>query len=223
MKRTVKILLILSFCIQVILSTIGVCAIYDEIIAHESDIKKININNFLCNYENKIISIDGLTYVPLRETFEMIGAEVRWYNSDDGSVVKIYTSDLYDENIDENGVRYCYYKEKIDIEKDDISDIGFKYSDKVNGSIVANTPEELVIELKECCDKDPKNNLYTVKDGVWYNIYQNKSIWIVYMQLKGGTLDTDELYTIDKNTGEIIKFTSIGTSNLLNDYIGYIK
>lgn len=39
------------------------------------------------------------------------------------------------------------------------------------------------------------------------------------MQTRGGTIDIDVLYTVDKDTGDIEKHTAIGTTNLFNSYI----
>lgn len=220
MKKINKIIIISCICIQTFFSIIGVKAVYNEIVATESNVK-IAIDNFDCTWQNKVVNIDGVTYVPLREAFETIGGEVLW-NMNSNSI-SIYTTNSYIASTSDNGIAYHYYKTPITFDKNQMIDCGFKYIESCDKLVFAENPAELINNLDNVYRSDASNLLKQKTDGFWYNVYEDaeKNLWIVYLQYRKGELicDVDELYTIDKLSGKIEKYTSIGSMNLFNYYI----
>lgn len=203
------------------------------VMASASDIKKliaekietpIYIDNHSIKSDNPIVKINGVTYVPIRDTLESLDAEVNWTR---GGYIYIYTKNKYDEGTTSSNVKYHIYKKQINFDENILKDKwGYEYvkvfktqmsgADDIND--VLNKLGE--ISQKEECESSTFTNML---EGGWYDIYENKekNLWIINIQYDQSKtiIDGEKFYTVNKETGEVKKYKSIGTLNSLNKYI----
>lgn len=214
-----KILIGTLIAIQVLIGAVGAHTIVEEFIARSNNYW-ISVDNTYIEYENPVVTINDVTYVPLRETFENIDCEVQWNNG----IVKVYTKDKYQENVTANGVRYHLYNNPITFDEKWFDEIKIENMDNVvkkiaECKIIAQNADEL-IEL--FCENDffgVKNS--QKRENYWYNIYETTNdLWVVDAQRKVDDLvDTEMFYTINKETGEVTQYWSWGSLYLFNYYL----
>lgn len=223
MKRIICSMVII---LQSIFIIIGVQATQKDFFAEEIDIP-IFIDNHSIKYNNPIVSINGVTYVPIRETLENLEDEVNWSNTG----IYVYTSNEYEEGVSPSNRKYHYYKNKINFNEEKLKNsYGYKYINEYDNRISNNISDVNILlrELEAFSEKEEIGgaSLTELLKNQWYDIYEDEEnrLWIINIQAKDGMIiDCEVFYTVNKETGVIKKYTSIGSLYNFNHYLDEIE
>ena len=82
---------------RIILATItilvvGICCSVVSLSSLAEIDRKVVFDDAIIPFKNAIISVDGVTYIPLRETFEYLNYQVDWINTKNGDEVYIFSN-----------------------------------------------------------------------------------------------------------------------------------
>ena len=220
MKLINKILIVSIIAVQSIFSIIGVCAVYDEIIAYKTD-SNILIDNVHIGYDKPIVTINDSIYVPLRETFEQLGFDVEWKESG----TYIYTKDLYQE-INMRGYIYHFIYEQLPINKTQILENGL-LEDKIFGVKIISkfeNAQDVAEHISAILDETDKYVAFKNTNDRYFNLYSAEDIWIINWQTKvPDILECEDYYIVDKDNGYVKHYTTWGLLNYFSNYAWQIK
>lgn len=183
MTKREKILTVIVIAQAIFFST-ACFAVYEEYTAVKLE-KDILFDNKIEKFDKPIVTINDVTYVPLREFCERLNWDVIW--EDNYNWISVNSQPIYKEFQTSNELKYRYF-DNVDYNFDEEKIMQYDWGgsiqkNKLNTPACADTLAEVMdkwdVLYNESNNHSPiffEGSWMSIYEGMWVNVYSDKKI-----------------------------------------------